>query len=427
MKYRFQATKKILPAVALTAGFLAAGMMGSPAANAKTLVDAVKGGTPLINVRYRYENVDIKGMAREAHANTIRSRVGYRTDWWEDLQVLVEFENITVVGKEKYNDSINGRARPVVVDPEDTELDQAHVSFRGIKDTLVRVGRQRIKIMNDRFIGNVGFRQNEQTFDSVLFSNTTIPNLTVTYAHVWNVNRIFGNDHPAGDLNTNTNWGSLSYKTPWGALTGYALTIDLDNQSGGTLRGLTTATFGARFAGNYEVMKGVKALYAFDYAHQSDMGKNPGNYGVDYYLIEPGFSWAGLTGKLGYEVLGSDWTNAFQTPLATGHAFQGATDVFLVTPARGIEDKYTKVKYKVNNIDPMVDGTVLSFMFHDFDSEAGHTNYGNEWDIKIARKFKTDYGTFSVAAEYAEFDAHNNNGMGYVDINKTWLTLAVAY
>lgn len=422
MKYRFPATKAII-----AAGLLSAGMLASPTADAKTLVDAVKGGTPLINVRYRYENVDIQGMNREAYANTIRSRIGYRTDWWQDLQVLVEFENITVVGKEKFNDTINGRARPVVADPEDTELDQAHVSFRGIKDTLIRVGRQRIKIMNDRFIGNVGFRQNEQTFDSIVFSNSTIPNLTVLYSYVWNVNRIFGNDHPAGDLNTNTNWGSLSYKTPWGALTGYGLSIDLDNQNGGALRGLSSRTFGVRFAGKTEVMKGVKALYAFDYAHQSDLGKNPADYGVDYYLIEPGVAFGGLTAKLGYEVLGSNWTNSFQTPLATLHAFQGATDVFLVTPARGMEDKYTKIKYKVSNIAPMVNGTVLSFMFHDFDSQAGNTNYGNEWDIKIARKFKTDYGTFSVAAEYAKFDANDNNGLGYVNVSKTWITVAVAY
>lgn len=426
MKHNFRSIKTFTPAKIVALGLLAAGMLAPTAASAGTLVDAVKNGTPLINLRYRYENVDMDGMSKEAHANTVRTRVGYQTDWWQDLQVMVEFENITVVGEENYNDTLNGKARPVVADPEDTELNQGFVVFRGIKDTTLKVGRQRIKVMNDRFVGNVGFRQNEQTFDSVLLVNTSIPNLTAVYSYVWNVNRIFGNDSPTGDLNTNTHWGHLSYKTPWGALTAYGLSIDLDHQSGGALAGLSTTTFGARFEGAYEVMDGVKALYAFDYAHQSDQGDNPADYGLDYYLIEPGLSFAGLTGKLGYEVLGSDWTNAFQTPLATGHAFQGSTDVFLVTPARGIQDAYTKLSYKVANMGAF-DDTVLSFMYHDFNSEAGHTNYGTEWDIKIGRKFKTDYGTISLAAEYAEFNADNDSGMGYVDVQKTWLTVGVTY
>ncbi|NQV21159.1 MAG: hypothetical protein HQ511_07065 [Rhodospirillales bacterium] len=426
MKHIFRSTKAYTPTKVMAAGLLAVGMLAPTAASAGTLVDAVKNGTPLINLRYRYENVDMDGMSKEAHANTLRSRIGYQTDWWQDLQAMVEFENITVIGEENYNDTLNGKARPIVADPEDTELNQGFVVFRGIKDTTLKVGRQRIKVMNDRFVGNVGFRQNEQTFDSVLLVNTSIPNLTAVYSYVWNVNRIFGNDSPTGDLNTNTHWGHLSYKTPLGALTAYGLSIDLDHQNGGALAGLSTTTFGARFAGDYEVLDGLKALYAFDYAHQSDQGDNPADYSVDYYLIEPGLSFAGLTGKLGYEVLGSDWTNAFQTPLATLHAFQGATDVFLVTPARGIQDAYTKLSYKVANMGAF-DDTVLSFMYHDFNSEAGHTNYGTEWDIKIGRKFKTDYGTISLAAEYADFNADNDSGMGYVDVQKTWLTVGVAY
>jgi len=412
--------------ILLSAAFLAAGMLATPTADAGTLVDAVKGGTPKINIRYRYENVDMDGMSRDAHANTVRSRIGYETAWWEDLQVMVEFENITSVANEKYNDTINGRARPIVADPEDTELNQGYVTFRGVQDTILRVGRQRIKVMNDRFVGNVGFRQNEQTFDSVLFQNTSIENLTATYVHVWNVNRINGNDHMFGDLNGSTNWGSLSYKTPWGDLTGYALLIDLDNQSGGALRMFTTQTYGGRFEGKTEVMDGVTALYAFDYAHQSDMSQNPGDYGVDYYLIEPGVKFAGLTTKVGYEVLGSDWTNSFQTPLATLHAFQGATDLFLVTPARGVEDKYAKAKYKFSGMG-LLDDTVLSFMFHDLDSQAGNTNYGQEYDFKISRNFKTDYGKFFASVEFAAFDASSNNGLGYVDVEKTWLTFGVSY
>ena len=79
MKNSFQSTKYLFPAVAL-----AAGLMTAPTASAGTLVDAVKNGTPLINIRYRYENVDMDSMNRDAHANTVRTRIGYQTDWWHN-------------------------------------------------------------------------------------------------------------------------------------------------------------------------------------------------------------------------------------------------------------------------------------------------------------------------------------------------------
>lgn len=421
MNYFLRASRTIVPAL-----IVAAGIVSAPTADAKTLVDAVKGGTPLINIRYRYENVDMDAMNKDAHANTVRTRIGYRTDWWQNLQVTVEFENITSVAKEKYNDTISGRPYPVVADPEDTELDQGFVAFRGIKNTMITAGRQRINIMNQRFIGAVLFRQNDQTFDSVMLKNTSIPNLTAVYLHIWNVNRVFGNDSMMGDWNSNINWGQLSYKTPWGTVTAYTLLLDVDNQSAGAFRRFSSKTFGGRFQGKQKITDSITALYAFDYAHQNDLGKNMGDYSLDYYLIEPGLSFAGFTAKLGYEVLGGDWTNSFQTPLGTIHAFQGAADLFLVTPARGIEDAYTKLKYKVSNMGAF-NGTVLSFVYHDFDSDAGNTNYGSEWGGKIARKFKTDFGTLSVSAEHANFNADHDNGLGYRDVHKTWLTVAVSY
>ena len=425
MKHFLRSSRTIVPAL-VPALVVAAGLVSAPTADAKTLVDAVKGGTLLINIRYRYENVDMDAMNRDAHANTVRTRIGYRTDWWQGLQATVEFENITVVGEEKYNDTMSGKPYPVVVDPEDTELDQGFVAFRGIKDTSISAGRQRINFLNQRFIGSVLFRQNDQTLDSVMITNKSIPNLTARYLHIWNVNRVFGNDSTAGDWNSNITWGQLSYKTPLGTLTGYTLFLDVDEQSGGAFSAFSSKTFGGRFQGKTKITDGVTALYAFDYAHQNDLGDNMGDYSLDYYLIEPGVSFAGLTAKLGYEVLEGDWINAFQTPLGTLHAFQGAADLFLVTPARGIEDAYTKLKYKVSNLD-VLSGTVLSFVYHNFDSNAGHTNYGSEWGVKIARKLKTDYGTVAVSAEHANFNADNDNGLGYQDVHKTWLTVSVAY
>ena len=92
----------------------------------------------------------------------------------------------------------------------------------------------------------------------------------------------------------------------------------------------------------------MQLLYRAEYATQSDYADNPADYSTDYYALEGGIAAAGLTAKVGYEVLGSDnnGTASFKTPLATLHKFNGWADKFLVTPAAGLEDLYASLAWK---------------------------------------------------------------------------------
>ena len=82
-----------------------------------------------------------------------------------------------------------------MADPEDTELNQAFVKYDW-KDASTKIiaGRQRMKLDDDRFIGNVGWRQNEQTFDAVTFKSDLGDGVALLYSFIWDVNRIFGPD-----------------------------------------------------------------------------------------------------------------------------------------------------------------------------------------------------------------------------------------
>ncbi len=384
-----------------------------------SFVEAVKAGKPLLNFRLRYEHVEQDGLDKDANALTLRSRVGYQTGWFKNFQATVEFENIANLGKEKYNNTLNGRTTyPVVADPEVTEVNQVYATVRGLADTTIYVGRKRWKLGNDRFVGNVGFRQNEQTFDSAVLVNKSVKNLTAVYGYVWNVNRIFSGKHPAGDLNTDTHIINLSYKTPYGSLTGYGYVLDIDAAAA-----LSSSTFGARFAGKTDAgSNGFKILYALEAAFQSDSGNNPVDYSANYYLVEPGVAYKGFTLKLGYEVLEGDGVGSFKTPLATLHAFQGFTDKFLVTPPDGIEDLYVKASYKVP-AEGALKGLSIRVHYHGFQAENGGMNYGSEWSAKIAKSFKTDYGKFALSLEHADYDADGFS----VDTSKTWVTLGLSY
>ena len=129
----------------------------TPLAGAKSeFTKALTEGKPILDARYRYEYVDQDGLADEANAHTVRTRLGYETGKFKDFSALLEFENITDIGGEHYNDTINGKATyPTVADPEDTALNRLQLTYTGLPDTALVLGRQNIVLDNQRFVGGI--------------------------------------------------------------------------------------------------------------------------------------------------------------------------------------------------------------------------------------------------------------------------------
>lgn len=416
----FSAKKVIL----LTTTLLTAVAVSANATEAEQIKKAlVEDAKPYIDVRYRFENVDQEGFAKDANASTVRTKLGYKTGSYHDVSAVLEFENVTLVGNDHYNDTINGKTSlPTVADPESTEVNQAYLTYSGLPDTTIKLGRQGVNLDNQRFVGTVGFRQNDQTYDSVVLANTSIPNTTLVYGFVDNVNRVFSDDHPNGNLGTQTHLVNASYSGfDFGKFTGYGYLIDLDKIS---LSNLSSKTFGLRFDGSYNCthIDGVKWLYTAEYANQSDHGDNTTNYNADYYTLEGGAAYKGFTAKAGFEFLGSDnnGTVSFQTPLATGHKFNGWADKFLTTPVAGLEDVYGLVKYKFSDINEVVNDTEILVAYHDFSAENGGADYGTEWNAQISRSFMEHY---NVAVKYADYNAETVS----TDTQKLWLTLGAKF
>ena len=367
------------------------------AAQAAGLMDAVKGGKPSANLRYRYETVDQDGIADTAMASTLRTRLGYTTAPFNGYTAMVEFENVTAVDGDEYNSTLNGKtSRPVVADPEGSEVNRAALVHKS--DTVTTtLGRQRIKLDNDRHVGNVGWRQNEQTYDAAMVAFSGMPDTVLQYAYVWNVNGItFGNTDVEAHLI------HLSHTNPAGnGLSAYDYLIN-NNAAPAT----STQTAGARYTGAFDRGAG-KALLTLEYAKQSAYQDAPGTVDADYKFAEIGSVTGGITTKVGYEVLGGDGTYAFQTPLATKHAFNGWADKFLTTPASGLVDFMV-------TLSGQVAGAKVVAAYHDFSADSGSTDYGTEWDLLAARKV----GDVNVGAKYATFNADTAT---FADTDKLWL------
>jgi hypothetical protein len=125
---------------------------------------------PIVEARLRYEMVEQDGPLplvedREANAVTMRLRAGGELSSGP-FALLVEGEG-TLAINEDYNSGVNGKTLyPIVADPENVEANRVQIQYR-TKPLIVTLGRQRINLDDQRFVGSVAWRQNEQTFDAV--------------------------------------------------------------------------------------------------------------------------------------------------------------------------------------------------------------------------------------------------------------------
>ena len=400
---------------AIIGGVLAAGLAAGAQAQdgfTEQLSKAVSEGNIKLDLRYRFENVDDDAFDKDANASTLRTRVTVQSGMVGAFSALAEFDNVSEIGSDDYNSTANGNTdRPVVADPKGTDINQAWLRY-GQQDAYGAYGRQRILHGSERFIGGVGWRQNEQTYDGFRLFYKGGSGLTLDYAYVYNVNRIFGPDDSAAqpaDLHGENHFARADYRFAENhTLSGFIYALDIDDNGDyapGKSVGNSSDTYGVKYDGKFGPV-GLKAAYA----KQSDAGDNPQDYDADYYMVEAALGFSGLNASVGYEVLGSDNDVGFKTPYATLHKFQGWADKFLVTPGDGIEDMYLGVTGKLGPVK-------LGAFYHDFAADDTSEDYGSEWDLvgtwPINKQFITQL-------KYANFSADSDR---FSDTQKIWVTL----
>jgi len=280
-------------------------------------------------------------------------------------------------------------------------------------DTVVKGGRQRIKFDDDRFIGNVGWRQMETTFDSVLATNTSLKNLTVNAGYIGNVQTFISTTE-----NINAPILNVNYKLgDYGNVIGYGYWLDYTDQSI-AIRNKSNQTFGLRLNGaTPKFYEHYSLLYTAEWSIQQDYGHRAVAYEANRYNVMGGFTAYFLNFQGAMEQLNGNANGQFNTPLGTNHAFQGWADLFATgTPVNGVRDVFGTVSAKVWD-----DSLTLSGVHHDYSDDTGQQHYGDEWDFQAVKKFGKHY---SVLAKYASYNADRNDGYapaGNTDTQKIWL------
>ncbi len=389
---------------------------------------AIQGGKFSASVRVSYEYSDLKDPAGKSPASglNVRTRLNYKTGQFMGTSAFIQLQNLTNI-EEDFNDLKGGaqKNRDVIADPEGSRVHQAYLDFTFIPKTHIKLGRQEIILDDHRLIGNIGWRQNAQSFDGVTITNKSIQDviLFAGYANRQNTILLTQNDLDGFWMFHATYTGIKGHK-----LSAFCYLLNSENDT----RDL--ATYGLRAVGKVMMLR-----YAIDYAYQTDWQDNDidvsaqmfnGYLGMDLnnmFAVGAGVSY----------IEGQDDSNSaddrpFDTLFSTAHKFNGWADVFLGTNGgklkNGLLDYYADLTIKYM-------GAKCKLVYHYFDSTDDDVNgfddaYGDEFDAVIVKKLYKNVKGLVKYAHYNEKNSSARRAVGLVgghDEDVFWTRLMVSF
>lgn len=372
-------------------GAAACALMTAAGAHAEdTVSDALAASKPIVESSLRLEQVQQQAVANKAEALTWRNRVGFQTGTFKNFTALIELENVQAF-EGNYNSTLNGKTTyPTVLDPKVTEINRAQIAWTPTETTTVTLGRQRIILDDARFIGNVGWRQDEQTFDAVRF-DTTLWRVKLTAAYLGRVNRVVADakDWRSNSYLVNASYSvsealkftAFDYALKFSTAATTPVAADATNAAASSVNITGLRAYGSDWAGAF------KLGYVAQYAEEKNFGANPAKFKLAETMLEGNATYDIYTFKLNFESLQGNGTVGFVTPLGTVHAFQGFADVFSATGGNktfvnGIDDlSYSFViAGHTKPWAPYVMNPTLTVVYHDLSTDRLDQAIGKEWD-----------------------------------------------
>lgn len=343
--------------------------------------------------RLRLEGADQDGK-KGASVASLRNRFGLETGKVSGFSVLAEGEHTWILSNTSDYSPFPSKTRSVIADPDNFDLNRLQLDYTLLEDTQFSLGRQYINHADQRFVGAIAWRQNDQTFDAVSVANNSIEGLNLTYSYANQVNRIFGTNAPSGSL---SRWhgdvhmmrGDYSACSV-GTLSGFAYLMDFKNAVSAS-----TNTYGAELKGSQRIAESLPELqYLVTTALQNGAGDND-SYEQYYFRGDLSMNAKPVKGGLGLEWMTGDGDNAFVFPLGTNHKFGGFADAFLTTPDSGLRDYYAWVGGKC----PLDINHKL--IFHHFSTDEGNDFIGYEFDY-VSKKVLTENTSVLVKLAHLE-------------------------
>jgi hypothetical protein len=358
-----------------------------PDVNEWANANKLKDGMLSVDLLLGYEYEDQSGNAtKPANAVVSRTRLTFKTANEEGFNTMIQAQ---------YVGPLNNHYNPrnpnydTIMDPEAFRMQQAYLAYTGY-DTLAKVGAQEIILDNARFIGNVGWRFNAQSFNAGLIQNNSIENLTLLYSYAASINAIDGNLYTTRQYNLLNAQYKLNGSNNVSAFAYFQANDNAANID----------TFGARFWGTngkitHDAMAAIQRKAYYGYL--------TGAMDLDSVTVELGGEY--ISG-------GTDTRERFQTLNGTAHKFNGWADQFLGTGgglAAGLIDVWVK-----GTISPSEKMDLIG-VYHYFNTAANTPstsfsgNYGNEVDAMVKYKVCKNFDALTGVAVYIKGDDSASN------------------
>lgn len=369
-----------------------------PLAGQAPLLEALAKAKLSLEVRTRYEHVDDSAFVapathKTANALTNRTILGLETgDLW-GAKATLQFANVTALGDERYNSTLNGHTQfATVQDPGQTQVLQAFVAWKGVK-----LGRQILSVDNQRFIGPGTWSQMPKSFTGVTVQQTF--GLSWFELHAGHLTRI----HTSTGVNRElkAEFARLRFQ-PWSFL---AITPSIFAVEEPTTPATSYQHRGLRLDGSW---KGV--MYEAAYAQQRRYADATTTPDRSYRQVMVGYKAKDWSVKAAHEAL----EGGFDTPLASLHGYYGWSDRIGRTPAAGLEDQYLQAELKRW-------GFTFEVQAHRFRAESASLAYGKELNASVIYPLTKAFSVQFKAADYQADAEVPAAGSLNRDLRKVWL------
>jgi alginate export protein len=389
---------------------------GDDAASPFSIADSLANGRFTLELRPRYNRIEESNKPKLTEAFTVRAVAGWRSAPYEGFRLTVEAIYADHIGEKRFNDDgaqIATSPYPLLPDPRHSGVNQAHVEYSGVEGLRLRLGRQRVRIDNQRWVSDNDFRQIPQLFDGGTVVYTGIENAELAASH-------FSRMRTTSGVTSSLRLSLLH--AAWNPAPGHALAAYAyfhDQAQNGAFTGFADSSYrvvGARAEGAAASFGSIDVPYIVEYAQQRPYADGDSRVRANYWRAGAGLASTAWAARYDYEVKGSNSGRyGLQMPLTDFYAFNGWTLHFFNTPRTGLRDQWITLRYSLGTF-------TLYGESHRFKSDFGGTGLGRENDVGLTYALMENA---ILRLQHARYDP----GAGTPDpgIRKTWLTLTYTY
>ena len=369
-----------------------------------------------LELRPRYNRIDESDKVERAEGVTVRAVAGWRSAPFHGLRLTLEGIHTDHLGPKHFNDDSALFATspyPLLPDPSYTGLNQAHVEYTGVEALRLSLGRQIVRMDDQRWVSDNDFRQIPQLFDGVSAVYTGIENTELSASHYWRMRSTSGVSSELKLSLLHAAWNPA----PGHALAAYAYFHD--QAQNGAFTGFADNSYrviGVRAEGSAVAWHALDFPYTFEYAQQRPYADGDDRIEANYWRAGAGLASTAWTVRYDYEVKGSNaGLYGLQMPLTDFYAFNGWTLHFFNTPRTGLRDQWLTLRYAVSAF-------TLHAEAHRFRSDYASIGLGRENDVRLTYLFNENC---LVRLQHSRYDP----GAGTPDprIRKTWLAVTFTY